>query len=526
MYNNVKGEDNMDINDVIKNIGILRKYNSETNMIEVKTASLGFPKKCYDTISSFANKYGGMIIFGINENNGFSIDGVYDVNDLQKQIANLCRDSMEPAITPIIIHLEYEGKNIVAVYIEPIPYSRRPCYYKPRGIKNGSYIRIGDRDDLMTDYELYSIQSYNEHIFDDARPIKRANIDDLNMDELVSYINKVKDSKPNFSHNSFERCLKICRITDENENNIYPTLTGIMLFGEYPQSIFPQIFVACTSVPGTKLGDTGAFGERFIDNMRIEGTIEQMISGTMAFLYRNMKKSVIINSDGQRHDRYEYPLDALREAVTNALIHRDYSAQTENSYISVTVYTDRIEIINPGNLYGTNRIDKLGTSTSMDVRNPNIIKILEEKSRVVENRHSGIPTMIREMKKHGLKMPEFYEERDSFKVIFRNSSDPQNEISDPQNEVSDPQFEISEPQIMESNTQFEISNPQINDINSKILLYCNEPRSAQEIREYIGIKSKRYVAINYIKPLIEKGLLEYTNKNNINVRNQKYVTVK
>lgn len=232
-----------------------------------------------------------------------------------------------------------------------------------------------------------------------------------------------------------------------------------------------------------------------------------------------MKKSVIINSDGQRHDRYEYPLDALREAVTNALIHRDYSTQTENSYISVTVYTDRIEIINPGNLYGTNRIDKLGTSTSMDVRNPNIIKILEEKSRVVENRHSGIPTMIREMKKHGLKMPEFYEERDSFKVIFRNSSDPQNEISDPQ-------FEISEPQIMESDTQFEISNPQINDINSKILLYCNEPRSAQEIREYIGIKSKRYVAINYIKPLIEKGLLEYTNKNNINVRNQKYVTVK
>ena len=274
-----------------------------------------------------------------------------------------------------------------------------------------------------------------------------------------------------------------------------------MLFGEYPQSIFPQIFVACTSVPGTELGDTGVFGERFIDNMRIEGTIEQMISGTMAF----------INSDGERHDRYEYPLDALREAVTNALIHRDYSTQTENSYISVTVYTDRIEIINPGNLYGTNRIDKLGTSTSMDVRNPNIIKILEEKSRVVENRHSGIPTMIREMKKHGLKMPEFYEERDSFKVVFRNSCEPQNEISDTQ-------FKISEPQN-------EISDPQINNINNKILLFCNEPRSAQEIRDYIGIKSKRYIAANYIKPLIDKGLLEYTNKNNINVRNQKYINV-
>ena len=129
----------------------------------------------------------------------------------------------------------------------------------------------------------------NNYIFDDARPIKRATIDDLNMDELVAYIDKVKASRPNFSYNSFERCLKICRITSEFENNIYPTLTGIMLFGEYPQSIFPRNFVACTSVPGTKLGDTGAFGERFIDNMRIEGTIEQMISGTFVF-YINMKK--------------------------------------------------------------------------------------------------------------------------------------------------------------------------------------------------------------------------------------------
>lgn len=123
----------------------------------------------------------------------------------------------------------------------------------------------------------------NNYIFDDARPIKRATVDDLNMDELVAYIDKVKASRPNFSYNSFERCLKICSITSEFENNIYPTLTGIMLFGEYPQSIFSRNFVACTSVPGTKLGDTGAFGERFIDNMRIEGTIEQMISGTFVF---------------------------------------------------------------------------------------------------------------------------------------------------------------------------------------------------------------------------------------------------
>lgn len=126
-----------------------------------------------------------------------------------------------------------------------------------------------------------------------------------------------------------------------------------------------------------------------------------MITGTMNFLTRNMKTSVIIDSRGQRINRTEYPLEALREAVANSLIHRDYSTQTENAYVSVYMYNDRIEIINPGALYGTNKLEKLGTATTMESRNPTIVRILEEKGDVIENRHSGIPTMKREMKKYG-----------------------------------------------------------------------------------------------------------------------------
>ena len=404
----------------------LRKYKTETERIEAKTAKEGFPKKCYDTFSSFSNKYGGIIIFGINENKSFSIDGVYDVNDLQTQVTNLCSDSMEPKLRPKILAFELEGKNLLAVKLDEIPQNKKPCYYKPKGIKNGSYTRVGDRDDIMTDYELYSLQSYNDHVFEDTRPTKRADINDLNLKELSLYINKIRNLKPNFSKNNFDECMKLCGITDANHKQIYPTLAGIMTFGNYPQAFYPQLFVACVVVPGVELGDTGQMGERFIDNKRIEGTIEEMLNGTMNFLRRNMKTSVIIDSNGKRKDKSEYPLEALREAVANALIHRDYSTQTENAYIAVNMYEDRIEIISPGTLYGTNRLDKLGTSTSMEVRNPNIVRILEEKGSVIENRHSGIPTMKREMRKYGLPNPEFYEERDSFKVIFRNNSCHQN----------------------------------------------------------------------------------------------------
>ena len=408
--------------EVLVAMDYLRKYKTETERIEVKTAKDGFPKKCYDTFSSFSNKYGGIIIFGINENKGFSIDGVYDVNDLQTQVTNLCSDSMEPKLRPKILAFELEGKNLLAVKLDEIPQNKKPCYYKPKGIKNGSYTRVGDRDDIMTDYELYSLQSYNDHIFEDTRPTKRADINDLNLKELSLYINKIRSLKPNFSKNNFDECMKLCGITDANHKQIYPTLAGIMTFGNYPQAFYPQLFVACVVVPGVELGDTGQMGERFIDNKRIEGTIEEMLNGTMNFLRRNMKTSVIIDSNGKRKDKSEYPLEALREAVANALIHRDYSTQTENAYIAVNMYEDRIEIISPGTLYGTNRLDKLGTSTSMEVRNPNIVRILEEKGSVIENRHSGIPTMKREMRKYGLPDPEFYEERDSFKVIFRNNS--------------------------------------------------------------------------------------------------------
>ena len=545
--------------EVLVAMDYLRKYKTETERIEVKTAKDGFPKKYYDTFSSFSNKYGGIIIFGINENKGFSIDGVYDVNDLQTQVTNLCSDSMEPKLRPKILAFELEGKNLLAVKLDEIPQNKKPCYYKPKGIKNGSYTRVGDRDDIMTDYELYSLQSYNDHVFEDTRPTKRADINDLNLKELSLYINKIRSLKPNFSKNNFDECMKLCGITDANHKQIYPTLAGIMTFGNYPQAFYPQLFVACVVVPGVELGDTGQMGERFIDNKRIEGTIEEMLNGTMNFLRRNMKTSVIIDSNGKRKDKSEYPLEALREAVANALIHRDYSTQTENAYIAVNMYEDRIEIISPGTLYGTNRLDKLGTSTSMEVRNPNIVRILEEKGSVIENRHSGIPTMKREMRKYGLPDPEFYEERDSFKVIFRNNSrqqksrdigqqkssdggqqkgsgaGQQNMQNIKQNEQQSVQQKSSDIGQQNSSVggqqkgssagqQKERYNLKLEQMKRVVLTCCTEAKTIKELQTLLKIKSRQYFSTNIIKALIDEGKLEYTNKNSVHARNQKYKT--
>ena len=492
----------MEEKEVIEAIDYVRKYKTETNRIEVKSAAGGFPK-CYDTFSSFSNKYGGIIIFGIDENNNYDITGVYDINDLQKKVSSLCNDSMEPVIRPDILPIEYEGKKLLAVRVDEIPQNKKPCYYKLKGIKGGSYTRIGESDSQMTDYEIYALQSYKDHIFEDTRPNKRASLDDLDGKSLEDYIDKVKIVKPNFAKNDFNKCLKLCGITDISEEKVYPTLAGTLIFGEYPQSFYPQLFVACAVIPGKKLGDVGSLGERFIDNKRIEGTIEEMLEGTMNFLQRNMKTSVIINSDGNRINRTEYPMEALREAIANALIHRDYSTQTENAYISVYMYSDRIEIINPGALYGTNRLEKLGTATTMESRNTTIVRILEEKGAVIENRHSGIPTMRREMNNYGLPEPEFYEERDSFKVIFRNKY-------------------VSTQNATQNATQ----NKNYLELREKVLLFCEEPKTSEEIRSYIGIEDKSILSRQIIRPLIKDEKLDYTNKKSVNAKNQKYIAIK
>ena len=522
----------MEKNEVIDAIKILRKYNTETNRIEAKSALLGFPKKCYDTISSFSNKYGGIIIFGLNEDDNFKTEGVYDINDLQKQITSLCSDAMVPRVRTDILPLEFEGKNILAVKIEELRQNKKPCYYKPKGLKAGSYTREGDRDELLTDYEIYAFESYNDHIFEDTRPTKKSSIEDLNKESLKEYLNKIKELKPNFSKNSYEKNLKLCGIVDSDNNKIYPTLAGTLIFGDYPQSFYPQLFVACSVIPGTKLGDVGSLGERFIDNQRVEGTIEEMLDGTMRFLRRNMKTRVIIDSNGKRENRTEYPLEALREAVANALIHRDYSKETESAFISVYMYEDRVEILNPGALYGANKIEKLGTDTIMESRNPTIVRILEEKGSVIENRHTGIPTMKREMEKYELPEPEFYEERGSFKVIFRNSMN--FELDSISEQVGGQQNIINTIYNMESDTESDTQSDTESDTQSdtesevfnNVLAFCKEPKTAKEIRNYLGISSKRYVAYKILKPLIDLNKLEYTNKKITNARNQRYVTVR
>lgn len=150
----------MNKDQVLKLIQELNEKQTETICIEAKTANKGKPEKYYDTVSSFSNTIGGVILFGVEEKkiknrSIFTPTGVYDVDDLQKNISNLCSTEFEPIVRPRISVVNINNKNIVAVEIDALIQRNKPCYYKPKGLHNGSYIRVGDRDDHMTEYEIF-----------------------------------------------------------------------------------------------------------------------------------------------------------------------------------------------------------------------------------------------------------------------------------------------------------------------------------------------------------------------------------
>ncbi len=497
--------------EIVEIIKYVKKHKTETNQIEVKLANGGFPKKCYDTISSFSNSYGGIIIFGIDENNEFTESDVYDVNDLQKQITTLCTDSMEPKIRPEFLPFSYNGKKLLVCKINELPQNKKPCYYKNLGIIKGSYIRVGDSDDPMTEYEVYALQSYKDGIQEDLRPIKRARLEDLNTEKLTSYITKMRTLKKHLSKFEDKKILKLCGIIENEAGNIYPTLAGVLLFADYPQAFCQQLFVACSAFPGNEVGELGEMKQRFEDNERIEGTIEEMLEGTLSFIKRNMKKRIIISSDtGKREDFYEYPLDALREAVANALVHRDYSVYREATYIQIHIFKNRIEIQNPGSLYGSNKIEKLGTDNIMEVRNSTIIKLLEEFGTIIENRHTGIPTMKNAMKKYSLPAPRFEEIRGDFRVTFYNSN----------NSIHQGIHQGIYQGIHQGEEQ--IKNKKSYSFNEEdILSYIISPKTSKEIADNFGYSVKHFKNY-YLRPLIKKGKILLTIPDKPSSENQRY----
>ena len=465
----------------------IQSFNCEMQDIEVKAAHQGCPKRLYDTLSSFSNQdSGGIIIFGLDESEDFKAVGVYDPQDLQKKVTEQCKE-MEPSVRALFSVAEIDGSVVVSAEIPGVDIAERPVFYKGVGRIRGSYIRVGEADEPMSEYEIYSYDAFRKRIRDDIRTIPNTRLSLLDKDRLAEYIITVKKERRNLAANvSDNDILELMGVTSEG----VPTIAGLMTFSVYPQGYFPQLCITAVRVPGTEMGETGSDDERFIDNQRITGSIPDMLSEAVDFVRRNSRHKTIIDNNGKRADKDEYPLKAVREAILNALVHRDYSIHTENVPIRIEMYSDRMEIISSGGLYGRMTIDSLG-KVRPETRNAALANILEL-LHITENRYSGIPTIRHEFEAAGLPVPTFEVRRGEFIVTFRNG------------------FEGSS-QVVDDSVR-----------SSDIVEFCKTPRSREELQAFTGF-SRYYTMSKIIAPLVEQGVLALTIPDKPKSRFQKYL---
>ena len=473
----------MQAESLIELVRDIQKLKAEKQTVEIKLAASGCPSKLFDTLSSFSNQDdGGVIIFGVDESDDYKAKGVYDAQDLQKKVTEQCKQ-MEPVVRALFTICEVDGAIIVSAEIPGVDISERPVFYKGVGRVKGSYIRVGESDEQMSEYEIYSYEAFRKRIRDDIRIVEGARLTLLDEELLGDYLAAVKRERKNLAENvSDEEILELMGVT----SNGTPTLAGLLVFSKYPQTYFPQLCITAVSVPGTEMGMIGDDGERFIDNKRITGSIPDMLNEAVDFVRKNSRTKTIIDEDGKRRDKPEYPIKAIREGILNALVHRDYSIHTENVPIRIEMYRDRMEIISSGGLYGKITIDALG-KVHPETRNAALANILELLN-ITENRYSGIPTMRIEFRNAGLPAPVFSVHHGEFKVTMKNS--------------------------MFHNTSS----------TDSLLDFCEIPRTRDELTEFTG-KSRVYTMNSVVLPLVADGKLAMTIPDKPKSSKQKYYKV-
>jgi ATP-dependent DNA helicase RecG len=397
----------------------VRRRQIELDNVEVKAARGGTPKRLYEPLSAFANQTGGgVLLFGLDEEKGFSLVGVGDPQRLQADLTNLASAEMEPALRPQFTVDETEGETIIAAEIEGIPARQKPCFYKPAGLPKGVYIRVGNTNRQMTEYEVFGYLSGRGQPRDDEEIVPDAEVGDLDGALLDDYLGRLRRERSPavFLEGNREEMLMRLHIVASDGKALRPTLAGLLTFGKYPQEFFPQLMITFVQFYGTTEEEKTPQGARFLDNQRFEGPITEMVERAENHVLGAMRKSSLIEGLFRR-DIPEYPREALREAVANAVAHRDYSPYVRGSYIQIRMFADRLEVQSPGGLFGNVTVENLEEEHS--TRNARLMRMMED-LHVVENRGSGIRAMLQAMREANLEPPRFNDRRSSFVVAFRN----------------------------------------------------------------------------------------------------------
>lgn len=403
---------------------------SETNMVEFKDASGGLPtKNLWKTISSFSHQPGGgLIVFGIKEdriNNTIEVIGRLDLAILQERLTDYIQTMRNCGPYDLRI-LSYKGQSILAFIISETPDELKPCFNINLGLPNGACLRQGNTDRIMSEEEMRTFIRNNAVYKFDKTSALNTTLAMISKEKVQNLLIKSaeKVGRVNADNSVTPKVIRNLGIANFVDDKDIPTIAGYLIFsGEPPQNIRPynRYIIRCVRYQGD------AVSTPIIDRQEVDGTLDKQIETVQKFILRNISlKSEIIGS--KRIDKFEYPEDAIRELVANAVIHRDY--MITETYPQVNIFANRIEISNPGNLPPGITIENI--KESQFSRNEIIASILRDFD-YMEEYGRGIDIVFSRMIEWDLIKPIFKNTSNSFRVTllgekFKNLNERQVDI--------------------------------------------------------------------------------------------------
>lgn len=433
---------------------------AESNNTEFKTGSGGrIQKDLWQTISAYSNTEGGKIVFGVTpEGKRISLNRD-ELDQLQQEIASLCSNAFNVAITPVILCRD----EMLIVEIPPVAAPLRPVYSRSKGMYKGTYIRVGSSNYMATEDWIKRTNVAARGGAETAEYEGCNYIDHLDLQLIDSFIGLLSSRRGNL-YQSFTREEVLLKQKATNSRGDV-TLFGLLAFGKnlsLQELVAPTINIGITQYPGSTKVNEDDLSETYLDNREFNGNALEQFERAFAFIKTKLPIRGTIDSSGKRRDYFVIPEIALREALANAIAHRDYS--THSSRIQIDVYSDRLEIINPGSSLVP--IDELDTAPS-STRNPLLMSYLKEHG-ITDQKARGIRTIKISLKKAGLLEPSFENSSSSFKVTLFGSAFISNR--DKQWLMQFSKFDLNERQknalAHVHNNVSGISNSEYRDINS------------------------------------------------------------
>lgn len=399
-------------------VGAMRVVGTDSQPTEVKS-NVG--KTIRETLSAFANANGGLIILGLDESNGFLPVKGFDAAKARDDLETRCAQTTPP-VRPLIDTVPFEGSLVVVAEVNEMTSEDKPCYVTDQGKYGGSYIRVGDGHIRLTQYEVDRLVEERVQPKWDEQSVTEASLEDLHSDTVIAYMAVQRERRPKTFSGGTEAAMKRLRILKDGQ----PTLASLLILGEYPQQFYPRLTVTFANFPGTTKGSVTE-GIRLLDSRTLTCTITELVDEGIEVVKKNMRTAALIG-EKYRSDLPDYPPVAVREALVNALMHRDYSPHAQGSRVQINMFVDRLEITSPGGLYGGVTVRNLGKPGVSSTRNQRLSSFLEDvkfhgdeggAGVVAENRGTGIAVIQRSLADALMPPPEYINRLDSFTIVFR-----------------------------------------------------------------------------------------------------------